>query len=754
MKKQIPWSTILATAVPLLVVGTLIALLLIASSGSELSVEDPQVITPIEFTPSTNLADEDVLVAENDGFALWANFATTKITLYQKDKDIYFTSVPETLEEADIKNNAKFQLSSLLNFRYSDRDSNAYNSQNSFAGSVRKGDYRVEQIKDGVRFEFYFDNEGFLIPLEITLTKTGIRATVPLEDIRERSDRIMLTGVTVLPNFGAAEADSEGYMLLPDGSGVLADYSTRSFTYSQRIYGKDYAVINATSSGSAQTARMPVYGMQQGDGAFLAVISSGAARAYVEASAPTSKSPYATVAARFVYREVMTVEVSQKTFESTQVNVFESAPCSLDAFTVEYLLCEEASYLSMADSYRQYLQEQGMEALSQPQDALYVDLIGGVECQQSVLGIPVNRVLPVTDYAAAAQILQQLQQAGVNDLQVNYHYWQQGGAEGKLTTSLNAESVLGGKSGLNQFLQYCQQEQIPLYLELNLTDMRKSQLGFLKTYAAAQSVRSEPVIAYEYYLSTFQQKTDAHPLYLLSPAKLADAVEKLLPNLGDWSVAGYNVGTLANKIYSDMGSRSIDRGTAEAIVTAAISKLAAESKLQLSAANAYAFPYADTITDVPLYTSGYLIETCQVPFYSMVMHGMVYMSSGDINGYLDPDHAVLRALEAGVGLKYAFGWENVAELSDTAIRGYSYIEADRWLDHAAQQYQQLHQFLSAVSDRTMTVHTLISKDVRYSEFDNGMGVYVNYSSQDVSYGDIVIPAGGYVLQLSEEGVSV
>ena len=751
MKKQIPWSTIFTTAIPLLVVGTLIALLIIASNSSEIAVTDPEIITPIEFTPSTNLADEDVLVAENDKFALWANLATTKITLYQKDKDTYFTSVPETLEEEDIKNSAKFQLSSLLTFRYSDRDSNAYNNQNCFAGSVRKGDYRAQQIENGVRFDFYFDNEGFLIPLEITLTETGIQATVPLKDIRERSDRILLTGVTVLPSFGAARADTEGYMLLPDGSGMLADFSTRNFSYSQRIYGKDYAVVNSTSSGSSQVARMPIYGMKQGNGAFLSVISSGAARAYVEANAPTAKSPYATVAARFVYREVMTVEVSQKTFESTQVNVFESKPCSLDAFTVEYLLCEEASYISMADSYRQYLQEQGMESLTEPRDALYVDLIGGVECQQSVLGIPVDRVLPVTDYEAAAKILRQLRQAGVDKLQVSYHHWQQGGAEGKLTTTLDAESALGGQRGLKQFLQYCQQEEIPLYLALNLTDMRRSQPGFLKTYAAAQSVRSEPVIAYDYYLSTFQQKTDGRPLYLLSPAKISDAVGKVLPNLDRWSVAGYNAGTLANKIYSDMGPRSIDRGAAEAIMKAALSGLSAESKLQLSSANAYAFPYADTITDVPLYTSGYLIETCQVPFYSMVMHGMAYMSSGDINGYLDSEQALLRALEAGVGLKYAFGWENVAELSDTAISEYGYIEAGRWLGHAAQNYQALHEFLSAVSNRTMTVHILISKDVRYSEFDNGMGVYVNYSSQDVSYGDIVIPAGGYVLQLSKEG---
>ena len=84
MKKQIPWSTILTTAIPLLIVSTIIALLIMISSGSDIADTDPQIITPIDFTPSTNLADEDVLVAENDKFALWANLATTKITLDRK----------------------------------------------------------------------------------------------------------------------------------------------------------------------------------------------------------------------------------------------------------------------------------------------------------------------------------------------------------------------------------------------------------------------------------------------------------------------------------------------------------------------------------------------------------------------------------------------------------------------------------------------------------------------------------------------
>ena len=51
MKKQIPWSTILNTAIPLLVVSTVIALLIILSGSSDIAYDDPQIITPIDFTP-------------------------------------------------------------------------------------------------------------------------------------------------------------------------------------------------------------------------------------------------------------------------------------------------------------------------------------------------------------------------------------------------------------------------------------------------------------------------------------------------------------------------------------------------------------------------------------------------------------------------------------------------------------------------------------------------------------------------------
>lgn len=743
MKKSIPWRPVIRSVLSLLIVAAIIVLLMAISGSSELELHDPETITPIDFDSQGAFQSGPVRAAENDRYILWVDMSTVQVALYDKERAQTFTAFPDGVDELDIKNNVKFRLKSLLSFEYSDRDSNAYNTQNSFAGSVNKGNYNVRLTEDGVRFDFYFENEGFLIPLEISLTQAGLRASIPLADIQEESDRVYLTTVTVLPNFGAASAMDEGYLLLPDGCGALADFSIRNFTYTQRVYGEDYAVIKSTSERVEETARLPVFGVKRNDSALLSVISAGAARAYIDAAAPRSNSPFATVSARFIYREIITVDISQKTFESAQVNVFEHSPCALERFSVDYRVCGGTDYISMAESYREYLTDLGMEPVSGPGDALYLDLVGGAMCRQSVLGIPVNRVLSITGFADAQKILDELKAQGVSGLTVNYRYWYQDGSQSSVTNRVKAEGALGGDRGMEALSQWCRDNGTDLYLDLNLTDLQKDQWGYSRTFASAQSVRREPVIQYSYLQSTFQKQTEGALCYLLSPALLVDTAEKTARNLDRFSVTGYSANGLAGKIYSDMGEQAIDRGKAEELWSAALGRLSEENLLLLSAANAYAFPMANVITDVPAYTSGYRMETASVPFYAAVMHGMAYLSIGDINGFSDPDNALLRALEGGLGLKYTLGWENVARLAETSISRYSYISAQHWLPHAAESWQALQGFLSAVSDQALVRHELLTQDVRYSEFANGLGVYVNYSGEDYTAGSVTVPAAGY-----------
>ena len=74
------------------------------------------------------------------------------------------------------------------------------------------------------------------------------------------------------------------------------------------------------------------------------------------------------------------MSVSQKTFENTQVNMFEGKPCSAEKFSVEYRVCDSADYNGMAASYRNYLaEEEGLKTLNAKGNALFVDIIGGAQ---------------------------------------------------------------------------------------------------------------------------------------------------------------------------------------------------------------------------------------------------------------------------------------------------------------------------------------------------------------------------------------
>lgn len=186
---------------------------------------------------------------------------------------------------------------------------------------------------------------------------------MPLADIQEQSSAVKLTTISPLPNFGAGREGEEGYFLLPDGSGALVSFEQSSTGFSGRVYGEDLAIVSKTKTAPDTRVMLPVFGARLGDQAMLAIITEGDARARVQATMASTKSPYCTVGATFIYRESILVDVSQKTFETTQVNMFEEAPCGLEEFAVEYRPVEQADYVGMANAYRSYLlQEKGHDA--------------------------------------------------------------------------------------------------------------------------------------------------------------------------------------------------------------------------------------------------------------------------------------------------------------------------------------------------------------------------------------------------------
>ena len=372
MKRKVLLKNILGFALSFCAVGGIILLLSVASRSSDSGGTVTEKLTQIDFSPEN---DGDI-IAENGRFRLSVSSLDAAVTLLDKKNDTLFSSTPDGLYDIDgLKTAAVSELSSVIKIKYADRDSNI-SEQNSTSAAVKRKTFSVKRIKNGARIEFYFESAGFLIPIELTVTDYGFRAEIISSQIKEKSNLVKLTSVTLLPGFSAGADSDDGYVFIPDGCGAISSFGYSEQRYSARIYGEDCAVEQNTRTLPQSKAYLPVFGVKRNNAAFCAIITNAAARAVVNADGSTAKRPYTTVCAEYVYRENILVSVSQKTFENTQVNMFEGKPCSAEKFSVEYRVCDSADYNGMAASYRNYLaEEEGLKALKAEGNAFFVDQI-------------------------------------------------------------------------------------------------------------------------------------------------------------------------------------------------------------------------------------------------------------------------------------------------------------------------------------------------------------------------------------------
>ena len=746
MKKRIDIKQLVSTLISILLAMGIMLFLFLASGSAELEQMQQVEETPIIFTPSSDLEDAFVKVAENESYQLSANPAKGWISLTEKESGNTWYSLPEELmQEERIAGSQNIQLASLAVIRFANRDDNT-TLQDSMTQCINKGNFAVQMTDNGIRFDLYFESAGFLIPVEISLTDRGMKASVIVSEIQEASSAMKLTGITLLPGFAAAKEGNEGFLFLPDGSGMTVPFASGNVNWTARVYGSDSAVVQTTKTKEEPKVLLPVFGVNESDKAIFSIITEGDARSRIRSVLPTSKSPYASVASELVFRESILVDVSQKTFEYTQVNMFEPAHTALPSYTVEYIPCENASLVGMAEVYRTYLQEDlNLTPQSDPTPALQTEFFGSISVKESVLGIPLERTKAITSFLAAKEQIDSFKKAGFSDLTCLYTNWAKGGSNSRLTVDVKAANVLGGKRGLQELLSHAADQKVNLYLDLNLTHMGSSQPGYSSRYDAAQSVKKEPAIQYEYLMSTFQINKNAELTFLLSPGKILDAAKQSAGNLSSFAPAGWAPSSLGNTIYSDFGSDSLDRGAAEEIYIQSLSILQEKSgSLLLKAPGGYALPYASVIQDAPITTSGSLAQGNAVPFYTMALRGFLPMSTPAINNKQSENQTLLAAFECGVGLKVLLGEENVHLLPQAGLSALSGMEAERWMDEAARQAGQLVPYLQAVGNSYVTEYEVLAEGVRKTVFANGVGVIVNYTQEDVTTADGVVPAGSYL----------
>ena len=643
-------------------------------------------------------------VSRSDMTVLYYDESCAAISVYDAGAKQLWRALPEVDDGADhamlrarvLAGNAEYTLSSLTDCA---KDSPA------------------AQIEDGVlrlTFElqrvFEKTNVHLTVPLTFTAEDGTLRVEVDCASLKaaDCGRDVTVLSLEVLPSFGAAPGGAASdFLFVPDGCGaVMATKNPAPLAVTLPVYGDP-----ADPSGAA--ARVAVFGMKRGQGAFLALVQEGDALASVHAARPGDERACSTAGVSFAITPVRT--------DGTTMRLLSKPYDGKLTMVYRFLSEGSADAAGMAAACRELLVRSGDLDYSPKRRArttlpLHVTLFGGAEFAVPGQGSYVSRHT-VTTLTQAQDILSLLRSKGILEMDVLLRGFLRGdGKSGQLKT-VSAE----GRTTAADFLSFAAAQNAAVYPEvsaLTATTMRRvTQTGETATLQlfSGDRVSAERTVS--------MRGGFPHMERLLRAVRAFPADGTALTDVG--------------RLLAFDGANEGGRQALKAKVQRQLSMLFAAKPLTVSGGNLYALKFASAVTELPnramLSGSGYTA----VPFLQMLLHGYCDYSGGALNLASDVETAFLRAAEYGevpAIVCYYNDYSN-ADTPDNC----SYAQAASLVQ---QRYERLNTVFADLGDKRITAHESVADGVFATTFGNTATVYVNYNEEDVTVHGVTVEARG------------
>ncbi len=625
--------------------------------------------------------------------------------------------------------------------------------------TVRSGDsskttISYKEIKNGVQVTYNYRKVGIKIPVRYELGEDYLQVTIDSSEITEKygpdSDEspILTQSLSMLNAFGAAGSDEEGYFVIPDGSGALINFNNEKYsakTYNQPIYGKDVTAVPKTKGAVVEGVSLPMYGVVKGENALLAVATSGDGNCNIRAA--VSGTGQSNTEYNHCYFEFVTRSADEYYLGTDQLTPLAVYQKDMPAVTMQvryYPLCAEdevnadqgaeLDYVDIAARYRRYLMEdEGVTTKAKANSAYcYVDVYGGTEKQRNILGFPVFLKTSMTSYEETQEILSLLKDAGADNLVVSLNNWTNAGISGKVDYKAKPSGTLGGKSDFNDLVDYMNGNGIAWYPTVN-NYAYYSGGGYYSLTDTAVRVSGSFARLVDFERAYGVPYGEKKTMSLLSPSTFTELYEKLAKNYKKAGLTSVSIGEMSSLLYGDYGKKSgTSREQAMQAIEGSLATLNSEVGSVLSQdPNAYVLKYTDTITDIPLYSSGFDILDNDIPLYQMVMHGVIPYSTKAVNGSADAERLVMLALASGSNLRFDMLYAETSDLKDTDFDVYYYGYYEYWIDNAAQYYQFTQDILAKTSD-SYIVSYVQEGDIIKTAYANGVKTEVDLANCSVT----------------------
>ena len=585
----------------------------------------------------------------------------------------------------------------------------------------------------------------FNVTLCYRLEGSDLVLSVPYDQIRYSASYPIIS-ITPLPYFGAASVDDQGYTIVPEGGGSVIRYNNgknNQTAYYSNIYGWDYASVRHILINETRSI-FPMFAMTSGEDAFMCLIEDGATMCGINADVSGRNNSVNTASATYTVLHSDQYDVSRKTVQ--RIYMFEARIPDVTV-TQRYRFVDTSDYVALAGAYGDYLDERGLlPEAADPDVPMMVSMVGAIEKTVKRAGIPVEASVALTDFSQAAGIVADLSGAGLENVQLRYEGWANGGLSQRVFSSVHVEGELGGEKGLSAFLAAADDAGYDVYLDGASQFAYRSGIfqGFNYFSQAARHATRDRAKMYSFSPIFYTEEKWRDSFYLVTPAyygRMADNFARAAQKYGA-NVSYRDVGYILAGDYNpaDITTREESLAQQSAILGAAQD---AGLRVMIRGGSLYALPHADLISDMDLTGTGYSILDEDIPFFQIAVHGRVNYTSTPLNMAGDPQTTLLRSAEYGSGLGYTVMAADADILVDTHYTQYTGASWPAVRDDCIAVMARYAEDMKGLNGLRITGHRVLDNGLTVTEYEDGTRVYVNYTEGALEADGITVETRSY-----------
>lgn len=690
-------------------------------------------------------------VAENDKMELFFNEAKGTIQLKDKSNGYIWKSVvdSEIYDLNDVNKQWASYLQSILTISYNDLEKRDAPAVKAYSAKDCN-DMSVEYLNNGVAVTYGFTTPGIYVTVEYLLEDGEFVVRIPAEKIQEVT-KYALTYMEILPYFGAANDDTEGYLLYPDGSGAITTYENAANrpasvkagiwrTYSDK--SMTYEALVWEENMDRYIASLPIYGIKNDENALLAAFTEGAENTGILAYPSGYVVNLNHIGFEIYVRNVFDINMFNVSSGVDQMATGKliqrvDKEMIMEDREIRYFLLsgEKANYSSMAATYRDYLVETNqITDVIEDGDTmpLALEFIMGVTKE----GMVFDEYVKMTSFEDLETIYERLKALGVTETKSVLRSWLPDGIS--YPDYWPVARQLGGKSGLADINAYAEaNEGTDIYLENGLLLASSDNGGFSESDDVVYNGLNQTVTGG--YTTTY---------YLLNPQVAFERSDKFLKKIKNYLNIGVAYEDLGEMVYPDYNDNAVfTKGeTAEKWREILANTQAKGHKAAADGMNQYTYTNVDYLYNTSEESFGLFITDASVPFVQMVISGMIpYSTDKAGNLSYDLDIQKLKWIEYGALPYFILTYEDALNLKETDFDSVFTSTYDVWEERVVEVYKEFQENFQKVYGQQMTMHEILGDGLVKVGYANGVTIYLNYNTETAEMEGHMVPQKSYVV---------